>query len=286
MTLILVSCTEQGAIIASDTRLSWKGALRNDYSGKAGCLTFHDGRLLYAYTGLAEGDWGAFQTRRWLLSVMVERVAPWVAANDALLILKNKATEDFANLPVLKRIPLKDKRLSVAFAGYLGSQPVGAVLSNYENLAANTPPYPEAQDKFFLSCWSGVPGHAGWCCPFGAAKSMPEDAFADLERLVSTNQSLGAIKGKMQSVIVRASRGNKTIGANVLTATLSPNHDHLPTVGFTSATGADEILMLDQFHAPARLAFWGATLAAPDIVAPRAVRRHQAKRERRLRLPL
>jgi hypothetical protein len=284
MTLIVLSCTERAAIIASDTRLSWNGKLTDDNSAKAGCITFYDGRLIYAYTGLAK--WNSFVTRQWLLEVLAEKIGPWVAANDALLVLKNRAIEDFANLPVLKGVSRYNKRLTVAFAGYVGKQPVGAVLSNFENYAGGVR-YAEAQDQFFLSCWPSAPGQTGWWCSyFGATNVIPPADIADLEKLVAMNKPLEAIKGKMESIIVRASRDDKAqgiIGANVLSATLLPNREHFPSGNFTSEPGADKILMLDQFSALIGLVIHSAEIAAPKAVAPRQVQRHRRKRDKRLR---
>jgi hypothetical protein len=283
MTLIVLSCSERAAIISSDTRLSWNGDLKDDSSAKAGCVTFYDGRLLYAYTGLAR--WRSFVTREWLLDVLAKEVGPWVAANDALLILKNRAIEDFANLPALKGTPRRHKRLTVAFAGCVGKQPVGAVLSNFENYAGGVW-YAEAQDQFFLSCWPRAPGQAVWCSYFGATNVIPRVDVAEFEGLVATNKPLGAIKGKMESIIVRASRDGKAggvVGANVLTATLPPNRELFPVGRFTSEKGADKILMLDQFSALMSLVIRGVELASPKIVAPRPVQRHQIKRNKRLR---
>jgi hypothetical protein len=135
MTFILSLGNREQFIQISDRRLSWDGKLVDDESKKAGILLCKDARHIFGFTGLAKYE--AFDTRRWLLNALYECCPPDYRINGIMSRLKERATRDFQNLPVLKKLPPRRKRLSIMFSGYNYdvSPPVGVVgiLTNFQN---------------------------------------------------------------------------------------------------------------------------------------------------------
>jgi hypothetical protein len=280
VTLIIATCSPAAVTITADTRLSSNGRLVDDKSAKVGCATFFDARLLYAYTGLAKA--GRYETRKWLLEALLESTKEWSKAEEVIRSFKAKATQDFGNLPALKRLTPFQKRVSFVSAGFVGDQPVAAIVSNFENLAENRF-YAEAQDQFWFSGWPGREGEKIWISCFGTIAAVSDRDILSLKVLVETNKPVDAIKGKSEAIIVGASkdpRSNGTVGTNMLRASLRPDVNEPPTGGFTSETGGHEMLMLDQFHhrGPAIL---GATLSADGAVPPRHRLRRKRNRQKR-----
>lgn len=288
VTLIVGACNEEAAILVADTRLSNNGRLVDDLSPKMGSLSFHDGRLLYAYTGV--GRFGSFITRRWLLGVFADHVAPSMTTNEALLTVKARATEDFHSHPDLRRASADIKRLTIVFVGHvnqpLGQQPVAAILSNFENYAEGTR-FAEAQDQFCLSCWPTGPGQRVWTGSFGYSHLVPLDDTKEFEGLVRDMHPVAAIRDKAEKIIVRASadpHSHNSVGSNVVRAVLPADRSKWPIVGFSSSTGGDKLLLLDQFDAISSLAICDPTFEGKGIVAPRAKSRHRMKHKIRKQL--
>lgn len=285
MTLIIAACNAEAAVIAADTRLSANGRLVDDHSAKIGSLFFFDGALLYAYTGIAR--YKRFETRKWLLDVFAKHVAPWMTANEALLVLKERATMDFRELSALKGAEPAAKRLTIVFSGYLAhtkcKQPVAAVLSNFENYATGER-FSEAQDQFWLSCWPTGIDQCAWIGCFGYSYVISIEDERELWDLVVKGLPGAVIREKAEAIIVRASidpRSSLYIGSNILRALLPSNNIRMPEVGYTSTSGGDKMLLLDQFDAISSMVVCNASINAPQVVGKRAVVRHRTKGLRR-----
>jgi hypothetical protein len=285
LTLIVASSYANAAIIAADMRLSWNGRIEEDLSLKCGVLDFYDGRLIYAYTGIARYE--AFGTREWLREVTAKHLQAWMTANEWLLKLKEIAISDFNTHPALKAAPTKDKRLTMVFCGQAVQieggprRPVAAILSNFENYVAGIR-HSEAQSEFWLWCWPTVFGPDAWTSCFGYSDVVPADDKAELEALVRGNHPPDAVLGKSEAIIVRASispLSNGTVGPNITKAILPSDPARWPSVGLSSDQPGDRVFFLDHFSAPMSLGIYDAKLSAPGIVQPRPVVRRQSKRK-------
>lgn len=284
MTLIIASCNALSAVISADTRLSNNRVLVDDASAKIGSLFFYDGSLLYAYTGIAR--FGRFRTRNWLLELFAKHVAPWMSANDALLVAKEQATKDSRELRVLKEASPADRRLTVVFVGYLvhaeHKQPVAAVLSNFENYATGER-FTKAQDQFWLSCWLAGPEQRSWIGCFGCVNVVSSEDQRELWSLTECGFPGEVLREKAQAIIVRASidsRSSAYVGSNILRALLSPDDMRMPTVGYSSASGGNRMLLIDQYDAVSSLMVAEGAIDAPQAVGKRALVRRRAKQLR------
>lgn len=135
MTFILALGNREQFIQVSDRRLSWDGKLVDDESNKAGILLCKNARVIFGFTGLAK--YGSFNTRHWLLNALYECCPPDYEINQIMPRLQEQATRDFQNLPVLKDLPPRRKRLSIIFSGYnyYPEPPLGitGILTNFQN---------------------------------------------------------------------------------------------------------------------------------------------------------
>ncbi len=133
MTIILSLANSEQTIQVSDRRLSCNGSLVDDEAYKHGVFFTANARFTFGFTGLAK--WDTFETHKWLMSSLMELGPPEFQVKPILDRLADKATEDFANLPVLTSVPAKDKRLTIMFSGYLDfySPPMlaTAILTNF-----------------------------------------------------------------------------------------------------------------------------------------------------------
>jgi hypothetical protein len=157
MTFILALGNREQFIQISDRRLSWDGKLVDDESNKAGILLCKDARHIFGFTGLAKYE--KFNTRQWLLNALYECCPPDYKINRIMPRLMERATRDFQNLPVLKSLEPRRKRLSIMFSGYnyYVDPPMGAlgILTNYQNFQTGKDDH-EAWDHFEMNCWSEI----------------------------------------------------------------------------------------------------------------------------------
>jgi len=135
MTIVLTMGNVDQIIQVSDRRLMSDGHLVEDEFSKGGVFVSSNARLAFGFTGLAR--YGDFNTHRWLLENLVKLGPPDFEAKNILDRLTEKATEDFAKLPALSKVPIQHKRLSIMFSGYLyhHSPPMigAAVLTNFQD---------------------------------------------------------------------------------------------------------------------------------------------------------
>ena len=136
MTLIITAGNSEQFIQVSDRRVTINGAIQDDESNKAIVLNCANARLAVGFTGLARV--GDFNTREWLVSTINECGPPDYTAQSILERVKEKATQAFQSIPVLRNLPKGQKRLSVMFSGYLyhHDPPLGglAILTNFQNI--------------------------------------------------------------------------------------------------------------------------------------------------------
>jgi hypothetical protein len=116
MTLIIALGNRDQVMQISDRLLTIDGTLREDESNKAGTFFCADARLIYGFTGLARiGD---FETNRWLIHILTQCAPPDFTAYKTLERLKERANQDFQNLPALRHLNKIQKQLTVMFSGY------------------------------------------------------------------------------------------------------------------------------------------------------------------------
>ena len=116
MTLIIAVGNRDQVIQISDRLLTVDGTLREDESNKAGTLFCADAQLIYGFTGLARIS--DFETNRWLIQALTQCAPPDFTAYKTLERLKERANQDFQNLPALRHLNKTHKNLSVMFSGY------------------------------------------------------------------------------------------------------------------------------------------------------------------------
>lgn len=155
MTLILTLGNSEQIIQISDRRQIFNGQLKDYQSGKATMLICANARMAYGYTGLAKH--GSFNTQEWLNKALYDCGPPSYNLLDILERLKVRASRDFAQHPVLKKVPGAKKRLSILFSGYLyhHAPPLAAyaLLTNYQDFKSGQD-LDEAWDQFSIVRWS------------------------------------------------------------------------------------------------------------------------------------
>jgi hypothetical protein len=136
MTLILALGNRDQFIQVSDRRLSSNGKPIDDESNKAGVLICPNARMAFGFTGLAAYE--TFKTQDFILDALTQSGPPDYQIALILQRFLDKISNEFLSNPVLKRIPARDKRLSIMFSGYLyNSNPprqAYAIITNYQGL--------------------------------------------------------------------------------------------------------------------------------------------------------
>lgn len=255
MTLILSVGTRQHTIMVTDRRLTVNGRVQDDDAGKLGVLTLQDARLLFGFSGLAR--FGDFSTEIWLLDALYECAEPDRLAGSTLDRLKEKATDIFASAPLLRKVPMSSRKLSVLFAGYLmDGRGVGALLSNFEDAVSGTT-YPAPRDKFELYHQTDDQQNPfqpmiQWTGHRTAV--LPEDTTSLCE-IIDAKLPAAALKGKalelMKEIAARPAAKN-LIGTRYSVGTLTPNLNEAPATLYVSDTVSDTIYMANQINATQR----------------------------------
>ena len=149
MTLIIAAGNSDQFIQISDRRLSSNGKIIEEEANKAFVLNCSNARLSVGYTGLANAE--SFSTRDWLLSTINECGPPDYTAKNIILRFTERASKEYSENPIIKRLSKVHSRLTVMFTGYLyhHEPPLGAlaVVSNFQNLNTGTIEQ-EANEKF------------------------------------------------------------------------------------------------------------------------------------------
>jgi hypothetical protein len=206
MTLIISAGNSEQFVQVSDRRLTRNGVLQDDESNKAIVLNCANARLALGFTGLAKA--GDFETREWLLSTISECGPPDFTAQAVLERVREKATQVFQNLPVLKNLPKINKRLSIMFSGYLyhHNPPLGgvAILTNFQHIDSDKNSI-EAWDHF--KCFyrekprpNDVLLHA-----IGTIPPIDPQDISRLEDLLKSGRAAEAIIGKLINIFNKLS---------------------------------------------------------------------------------
>jgi hypothetical protein len=116
MTLIITLGNRDQVMQISDRRLTINHKLKEDESNKAGTLFCADARLIYGFTGLARIS--DFETKSWLIQALTQCAPPDFMAYKILERLKERAKQDFQDLPALRHLNNTNKNLTVMFSGY------------------------------------------------------------------------------------------------------------------------------------------------------------------------
>lgn len=219
MTFILTLANSQQVLQVSDRRLSWDGKLIDDGSNKAGVFLCVDARHIFGFTGLAK--YGTFDTRRWLLNALYECCPPDYQINKIMPRLKERATTDFQNIPVLQHLDPRRKRLSIMFSGYnyYANPPLSAygILTNYQNFITGKDETC-AWDHFEMNCWTEKrpldrPGT--FIQRIGSWAAMSGDDETVLREMLREPKPLAAIADKAVTLVREMAdrpRANRTIG--------------------------------------------------------------------------
>jgi hypothetical protein len=164
MTLLLAAANAANAYLLSDRRLVERDSLGrtriiDDAQTKAGFLDASDGRLLYAFTGLARCP--GFRTARWLLDTVVKVGESESNIQGLVEGLNRVATRDFRELPALRQLDKSQKRLSIIFSGYHNSGDY--VFAEISNSTDNSGAFAaEAEDEFSLRVQIASAPNAGY----------------------------------------------------------------------------------------------------------------------------
>ena len=272
MTLIVVGGNAEYVVLAADMRLSWNGQPKDDRSGKLACVTFYDGTLISAYTGLAQ--WHGYQTREWLLSALYKIALPWKNTGEVMSVLRSEITDEFRSNSDFRTLFPDQRKLSLIFTGFVDGRLVMFLISNFEDHVGL---FPTVQDEFVLTRVHATNGTGVWSGILGARSTVDEADKIELNSLLELGRDARSVKGKCHAMITRAGpRSNGYVGPHILTATLSKAG---PVSSWYSSEDADEtIRTVDQFHSLAGnggypMAIRDVRISAPGITSQRPARR-------------
>lgn len=250
MTLILALGNREHFIQLSDRGLTNNGRIVDDESNKAAVWVCRNARLVFGFTGL--GRVNGFETREWLLESLYDCCPPDYSVHETLERLKDKASEDFRQLPALKRVSRRDKRLTVMFSGYVYNGPhqfAGCVvLTNFQNLIAGTDD-PDAWDHFESNYWTpktSLLDSFTFVQRVGAYAPMNSSDEAVLRKLLIDRKPAQAIAGKAVELMLEIAdrpKAKGTIGKQVSTVILPSEPNTNPTASYySSVTSYDAYL--------------------------------------------
>jgi len=255
MTLVLTAGNSDQFVQISDRRITVNGALQDDESNKAVVLNCANARLAFGFTGLARAV--DFETRKWLLSTINECGPPDYSAQAVLERVKEKATQAFQTIPVLRTLPKANKRLTVMFSGYLyhHDPPLGglAILTNFQNVDSGEIST-EAWDQFECYYREERRPHSGELALLYAIGTIPPidpKITSELTSLVKTRRPAKAIIGKLVEIFhelaeLPESRG--VIGKQLTSISL-PRDRKLPAEsGYHSSIIKSETYLPDQIY--------------------------------------
>ncbi len=264
MTLIVSLGNRDQVIQISERRLTSKGKIVAEEANKAGVLSCANARVLYGFSGVARI--GGFLTSHWLLRVLHDCGPADFTIGGMLNRLMERASDDFARIPELRRLSSQQKRLTVMFSGYgyFEDYPVliNSLLSNFQDFEAGRDE-PEAWDHFRIASFNeGSPRSETPTLiqRIGAWQAMEHEDVAVLRSMLEERKPADAIVGKGVHVLremAGRSAADRTIGRQVSSVTLLPDRSRMPTVGYHSESLRTEYSMPDlvvQMHADLRTA--------------------------------
>ena len=251
MTLILATLSRQYAIQVSDRRTTSTRGIESEQVTKALSLTCEDGRFAIGYTGLAEA--GTFKTRSWITELLKQCGPPDFTARGIVTRFVDKATRDFSQLTVLKRLPLRDRRLTLMLTGFVlteaGTVPSCLFISNFQDFET-TVDSEEAWPEFrYLSA---VPTSNAVSVSnvqrIGAYREINQAEWAPLKALVASGVPPNGLVKKMVQMIGEASSrpsSGGTVGRNALSCVIPADVAMPITSAFYSAEIGHTVYMAD-----------------------------------------
>lgn len=229
MTLIVTASHPAFAVMVSDRRLSsalpdGTAKIIDDDAGKLGYLVSRDASTLYGFTGLAyvgEHDRRLFDTMGWIRDTLYN--VPELNFDALVHHLATSATKAFAS-DLLRRV--KDKRLTIVFAGFYGAgDPVSAIVSNFE---LDWPPEGKLFNEAFGDrIWRGTTRENTASAVFfqGAHLAVSTQTIRSFNQLLLDGKPLEAVRGKAEKIILEAAdhpAALGTIGKRVISSYILP----------------------------------------------------------------
>jgi hypothetical protein len=172
-----------------------------------------------------------------LLSSLYECCTEDQALYQTLFRLKEKATHDFATIPALRLLTPENRRLALAFTGYLYIREpplIGSlIISNFLD-AANNRLHQRAQDEFLLLHErERTPFQATFIVPLGAHGVVRSEDVEALRSMLVHKKPADALIGKATRLMLefsdRAASGG-TIGKQISWIRMMPD----PSIGLQS----------------------------------------------------
>lgn len=242
MTLLLVVASPEHTVVLSDRRLTSGSSIAEDKANKATIVHTSDAKFCLVFTGLAEC--GSFSTERWLCEQLPRSAERFKSAQNILFDVSDALTEQFQSHSQLKRLNARDRKLTIACAGYLhtGSR-ISVLISNFENPEAQTF-VDEALDKFEI--FAQIDGEAETRVHYyGATAAVRSADRDDIRALVANKKPREAIREKAISLMhdIADREGSQClIGKDLLVVSLSPNPNTSPS-SYYAPYGADQVIM-------------------------------------------
>ncbi len=136
MTIILTLANNQQVIQVSDRKLTCgDGSNYESASNKATILSCLNGNFAVGYTGIAES--GNFNTQSWIIDSLIKCKNTNLEAKEIFEKFCEIASDTFKSHKDLKRLPKKNKRLTVVFSGffYIKGVPLfgACAISNFQD---------------------------------------------------------------------------------------------------------------------------------------------------------
>ena len=266
MTIILALGNRENVIQLSDRRLTSKGKIVDEEAGKAGVVSFNNGRFTYGFTGIARiGD---LDINRWILDTLLEEGPPDYVGGKVLERFGIRASDFFKNNKYLKKLKSEKRRLTVLISGYLDKTippKIGcAIVSNFIDLKKNIFTS-KSWEKFEVSVTQEKDEKnqiANYIQRVGATSAMKEEDEIYLRLMLQNKKPEKAIINKAIKVMLKmadhdSSRG--TIGKQISwiripsdksKAIESGYYSNIPTheifiPSFVSITSADDGTAMD-----------------------------------------
>jgi hypothetical protein len=257
MTLLLAAVNAAHAFLLSDRQLTVMGRSQCYAATKEGFIDCSDGRLLYAYIGLAACR--GFQTSRWLLDGFMKIGESKCEMQDIIEGAQDRASHDFQSLSALRDLSLTDKRLSVVFLGYHNSG--SFVFAEISNTTDDNGCFSdEARDEFGRRVRITRPLRSGYLVSWHGciAAAQPSD-FLPLTELLEANRPSRAIMGKavdLMRSIARRPQSRGMIGQDIVSGRIEPTIGGRPTAGNFPLSPTSSLHLLDMaFVRPGGIAF-------------------------------
>ena len=254
MTLILALGNSEQVIQVSDRRLTRNGLLVDDESNKAGMIRCCDARFAYGFTGIAQI--GNFITKNWLIESIYNCLYPDYCLGKMLERLREKASNDFRTIPIIRRLNQMDKLLTILFSGYLmhTTPPIWGY-----SIITNDSRYETSDnricDNFIVRCWKEKRpfiGEPTMIQKVGAWPAITKHDEDELRKFLEQRKPIKAIIGKcvdMFRIISARTTAANTVGKQLSIITIPRDISSEPLTGYESDIIKYEAFFPDQIVA-------------------------------------